>query len=352
MEDVTKQNAAPGSLGSVGESPDDSSLKSSRQSPESINGLGPPLPTPTKSKTSSAQNKRTSGKQKIHLDTQSLPSKYVYTPNGQSTVQLREEQAYLLATLPSQNQRAAGYMGLLSELQEKLRSGELPSDQRRKTKKKISMTRKKIAEASEQQRVILGRLGELFVELQNRERWAQLMGGPMSAVSDWYYMDSPMTPWTGAISTPSDMTPMISPRLPLDATTTEFIPMGYFGFPPDGAYHQPYSPSWSLQPGDVEPHASSTNTGSSVMEPWEDEDTGVSQPSKSDYDGLDPPMCEDCLNDADIPEEDDPCSPFSPRRQSVPCIKSEWPENRVQEMNSKIGGGGEDVEIILQHSAR
>lgn len=229
---------------------------------------------------------------------------------------------------------------MMSELQEQLRAREVPSDQRRKTKKKISMTRKKIADASEQQRVILGRLGEIFVELQNRERWAQLVGGPMSAATDWFYMDSPMTPWTGTISTPSDMTPMMSPPPPpsLDATSPEFIPMGYFGFPPVGVYYQMYSQDWGMQPGGMEQHPSSgPNTSSSVTEPWGDEDTMISQPSKSDFDGLDPSTRNDSRDDVDTLEEDMTCSPYGSRRMSVPCMKSEWPENRGQEEDDKNG---------------
>jgi len=333
---------------------------------ESVSGRHSSASTPTNStpNASSSSSGPAAYKEKIRIDTRSHNQRPLYTANQQSTAHLRDEQAYLLATLPGQTHRAASYLNLLSDLQEKLRSGEVPSDQRRKTKKKVSMTRKKIAEASEQQKVILGRLGEIFVELQNREQWAQLMGGPMSAVPDWYYSDSPMTPWTGTISTPSDMTPMMSPP-PLDATSPEFIPMGYFVFPPAGPYPQVYCRNWGTQLTGMEQAPFSASTSPFTTETWGGEDPKASQPSKSDYDALESSTMQGPRDDVGDLEEVVPHSPYDTRRMSVPCVKSAWPEDENEEKEDKNDVNsaastrdwdehederdGDDVEIILDH---
>lgn len=135
--------------------------------------------------------------------------------------------------------------------------------------------------------------------------------------------------------------------------------MGYFAFTP--VESQPYAPvTWNAQ--DLEMGNSFTpNASFSSSEPWGDEDTTASQPSRSDYDGVDPLTREgeDMLEDGS--ESRSPCDQ---RRQSVPCMKTVWPghgdqESKIeaellQDCHEQEGHGcdGEDVQIILDHRLR
>ncbi|ROT41801.1 hypothetical protein SODALDRAFT_454 [Sodiomyces alkalinus F11] len=132
------------------------------------------------------------------------------------------ERSYLLSTLEAQGQKSTDAMRRLSSIQEQLGRNP-PSPQRRKIKKQACLLKSKIAEMAEQERVILGRLAELHVELQNRERWARVQ---REMQSPCFAVESPITPscWVGSDSTPSDL--ILTPTMPtpLDATSPEFIP--------------------------------------------------------------------------------------------------------------------------------
>ncbi|KAH6677936.1 hypothetical protein F5X68DRAFT_264075 [Plectosphaerella plurivora] len=253
--------------------------------------------------------------QNIYLNTGIPGSPSMYSASPQSTTELLGEQSYLMSNLPSQHRRSAGYQQRLSALETKFKAGEIPTDKVKKTKKEMSTLRKGITETSEQRKTILGRLGEISVEMQNRQQWTQAVtpGGPFA---DWFQCSSPMTPWSGGFWSPVDVppTPVMSPIL--NAQMPEFIPMGWYGYPMAAQVEwcEPESDDHSYSPCDYSPSS----------DRWEDDDATASQPSKSDFDGVDYSVKESSSGYY-CPEEEEPLrSPYD-RRLSVPCLKTPWP---------------------------
>ncbi|KZL81690.1 pyruvate formate lyase activating enzyme [Colletotrichum incanum] len=133
---------------------------------------------------------------------------------------LYSERSYLTASLKNQGDRDVGLMRKLSILQEKIDNG-LPSDERRKSRKKIALLKSKIMEAAAQKKAILLRLGDIYVELQSRETWMQIQSEVYERRRSWWSTDSPSTAY---VTTPSDTTSMIP--TPLNAASPIFFPLG------------------------------------------------------------------------------------------------------------------------------
>ncbi|KAK1445385.1 hypothetical protein CCUS01_12553 [Colletotrichum cuscutae] len=135
--------------------------------------------------------------------------------------QLHTEKAYLTTSLSRQGEREIDLMRKLSILQDNVDSG-LPSDERRKARKKIALLKSKIVDATAQKKIILLRLGDIYVELQSRETWMQIQHELYERRYAWWSVDSPSA--SAYATTPSDVTSMIP--TPLNAASPVFCPAG------------------------------------------------------------------------------------------------------------------------------
>ncbi|KAF9881702.1 hypothetical protein CkaCkLH20_00848 [Colletotrichum karsti] len=158
----------------------------------------------------------------ISLNTKVKPAYSVFTSPG-SFEQLYNEKAYLHASLRVQGGRSFELMRRLTILHEKMDIG-LPSDERRKARKKAALIKSKITEAAAQEKAISIRLCDINAELSMRERWMQVQHEIYDRRYPWWAVDS--SPLGGYIATPSDFTP-IAPT-PLDAASPVFFPVGYY----------------------------------------------------------------------------------------------------------------------------
>ncbi|KAK1700019.1 hypothetical protein BDP55DRAFT_214401 [Colletotrichum godetiae] len=131
------------------------------------------------------------------------------------------EKAYLMASLSKQNEREIELMRKLSTLQVNVDSG-LPSDERRKARKKIALLKSKISDATAQKKAILLRLSDIYVELQSRETWVQIQNELYERRCAWWAVDSPGA--AAYATTLSDVTSMMP--TPFDAASAVFFPAG------------------------------------------------------------------------------------------------------------------------------
>lgn len=79
------------------------------------------------------------------------------------------ERSYLVDSLASQGARAADLIQRLSVAEQTAAAGEGG----RRLRKQIALLRNRIAAAADQEKAVIVRLGELYVEMQSRERWAR-----------------------------------------------------------------------------------------------------------------------------------------------------------------------------------
>ncbi|KAK3503040.1 hypothetical protein B0T13DRAFT_446315 [Neurospora crassa] len=130
-------------------------------------------------------------------------------PASRSLSDLHNERSYLLHNLQTQGERATRLYQRYAHLEAKkeaLASTSSPSDEnnatassvgskKKKIKKDLSLHRSRIAESTQQEQLIMLRLGEIHVELVNRGRWVmthqdqyqqqhQMVYSPMSAVME------------------------------------------------------------------------------------------------------------------------------------------------------------------------
>ncbi|KAK0666114.1 hypothetical protein QBC41DRAFT_281666 [Cercophora samala] len=87
--------------------------------------------------------------------------------------QLHNERSYLVYNLQKQGQRATRLFQKYAAL-EVLMSGTQTPAEAKKSKREMSSLKNKISESTQQEQLILIRLGELHIELQNRDRWMQV----------------------------------------------------------------------------------------------------------------------------------------------------------------------------------
>ncbi|KAM0323460.1 hypothetical protein ACHAQA_008739 [Verticillium albo-atrum] len=301
----------------------------------------PARPSLKRSVTSTSQARPVSSKN--HVDTRgSLSRPALDTPR--SFQQLYDEQAYLVASRTAQEQRSRELMRRLAILEDLL-NGQCPEDQGRKSKKQASLLKSKIAGAAEQEKAILGRLGEVFVELQNRERWMQVQTETRVAS---FAMQSPCIIWEAVASPSSDMmTPMVSTPVAsppsvwiptmetqLDAKSPEFIPMGHFQFPPHDLQPQPYpTPLDSEDP--ISPLSKRTNEipGLRVASRPDSKDDLRNHNLAFEYEIKETPK-EDVLVFRKAGAE----RTQHKRRPSLPCLRCMWPvSERVEAFKEDAG---------------
>lgn len=98
--------------------------------------------------------------------------------------------------------------------------------ERKKLNKKLGSLKHKLNQAVEQQKAIISRLGELFVESQSRDTWAQVAQQHMISQPDLHLGVLPLYSPTSPVSCD-----VYSPTSSLNESTPDFVPMGYFPSP-------------------------------------------------------------------------------------------------------------------------
>lgn len=122
--------------------------------------ISPPTPSP--------QRQRTNKKKRPH-PTSPPQQGAVLAPRPAQD--LLVERAYLVGSLAAQGARAAELIRRLSVAEQVAAEGE---GGRRRLRKRIALLQGKIAAVAEQEKAVIVRLGELYVEMQSRERWARV----------------------------------------------------------------------------------------------------------------------------------------------------------------------------------
>ncbi|KAK3324140.1 hypothetical protein B0T19DRAFT_222931 [Cercophora scortea] len=89
--------------------------------------------------------------------------------------ELHNERSYLLFNLQRQEQRATRLFQKFAALEQRLPEAH-STKEARKIKKEAAVLKSKIGDNTQQEQLILLRLGEIYVEMQNRERWVQVRG--------------------------------------------------------------------------------------------------------------------------------------------------------------------------------
>ncbi|KAL4724820.1 hypothetical protein ACLX1H_008267 [Fusarium chlamydosporum] len=196
------------------------------------------------------------------------------------------------------------------ENQEQLRN--LDDNQgRRSLRKQLSLLKCKMSQAAEQEKAIFSRLGDLYVEIQSRETWAQ----------SWTLSSPSIAP---SCSSP-DSSGFPAPTAPFVGSSADFVPMGYFN-----NFHHSAGPSYT-QP---EPEVYGLET---VDEAAEDILCGPNSSCASIESEITPdtPFASalpfpkeknDCGTDFGDELDDTRFLVARERRMSLPCLRHAWPE--------------------------
>ena len=168
--------------------------------------------------------------------------------------ELHNERSYLMVNLQQQDERTKNIMARLLRAQERANYPNTPIEAR-KLRKQAGRLRSDLANAERQEKSILSRLSELYVEIQRRERWEQVQQRTVwqpqtpqfASPSQLLSPISPITPLPyGWYHPPSVALPSLSPLSP---TSPEFIP-GAFYF---------RDPNWGVNEGDTSRAVESSN---------------------------------------------------------------------------------------------
>ncbi|KAF4948287.1 hypothetical protein FGADI_9759 [Fusarium gaditjirri] len=218
------------------------------------------------------------------------------------------DRAYLTSCLQQQAGRAADLMRQYCVVELQLQN--LTGDSgRRKLKKQLALLKSKVNQAAEQEKAIFSRLGELYVEIQSRETWAQT-----------WTVESPSA--TSSICFSPVSYGFTTPLTPLSGTSEHFSPMGYFG-----DVHQVYEPPYVHQ----EPTFYGLET---VDEAAEDIfglestcDTAESETTPATPTDVMAPFVQEKDYGSEFGEElsDERFVALRERRLSLPCLHNAWP---------------------------
>lgn len=176
-----------------------SSVTTPKQRPISPPGTPPQSPKSGKKKKNKHQHQRAAP----------LPQSTVLSPRP--VQDLLVERSYLVDSLAAQGVRASELIRRLAAAEQAAAAA--PDAGRRRLTKQVSLLRSKIAAAAGQEKAVIVRLGELYVEMQSRERWARARaesfqqgyfpimppGGPApgACLGGWGPSGLPMSPSTG-----------------------------------------------------------------------------------------------------------------------------------------------------------
>jgi hypothetical protein len=98
---------------------------------------------------------------------------HIPQPLPRSFDELHTERFYLLDCLQIENHKATELLRSITPLEESLIQNE-HFFRRKKTKKRLGWLRRRLDETSRQEKRILARLGQVYFEIQTRERWTQI----------------------------------------------------------------------------------------------------------------------------------------------------------------------------------
>ncbi|KAK3390562.1 hypothetical protein B0H63DRAFT_119500 [Podospora didyma] len=88
--------------------------------------------------------------------------------------ELENERLYLLSSLQKQNERATRLFKKYAAVEDRIAAAQHCGGETKKLNKELNSLRNKISESSHQEQLILLRLGEIYIETQNRDRWLQV----------------------------------------------------------------------------------------------------------------------------------------------------------------------------------
>lgn len=219
------------------------------------------------------------------------------------------ERAYLATSLQQQAGRAAELMRQYCAVELQLQN--LVGDNgRRKLRKQLSLLKSRVYQAAEQEKAVFSRLGELYVEIQSRETWAQAWTVDSSSVSTPLYF-SPV-----ACSFPT-------PTSPLGGNSADFTPMGYFS-----DFHQVAEPAYFHQ----EPTMYGLETVDEASEDLLYDPASSGESVESETTPATPVTAEvpfveeknECVPEMAEDLGDGRCMAVRERRLSLPCLHSAW----------------------------
>lgn len=176
--------------------------------------ISPPS-TPQQSPKSGKKNRH----QHQHQRAAPLPHSYVLSPRP--VQDLLVERSYLVDSLAAQGTRALELIRRLAAAEQAAATA--PDAGRRRLRKQVSLLRSKITAAAGQEKAVIVRLGELYVEMQSRERWVRAR--TESFEQGYFPIMSPGGPAPGAFLgswEPAGMSMSVS--MGLSPVSPEFVP--------------------------------------------------------------------------------------------------------------------------------
>ncbi|CAJ0541591.1 Ff.00g081270.m01.CDS01 [Fusarium sp. VM40] len=219
------------------------------------------------------------------------------------------ERAYLATSLQQQAGRAAELMRQYCAVELQLQS--LAGDNgRRKLRKQLSLLKSRVNQAAEQEKVIFSRLGELYVEIQSRETWAQAWSVDSSSVSTPLYF----SPVSCSFPTPTS---------PLGGASADFTPMGYFS-----DFHQVTEPAYFHQEPVMYGLETVDEAGEDLLyNPASSGKSVESETIPATPLTADVPSVEEkneCVLETEKNPIDGRCMAVRERRLSLPCLYNAW----------------------------
>ncbi|KAK4241952.1 hypothetical protein C8A03DRAFT_29847 [Achaetomium macrosporum] len=143
--------------------------------------------------------------------------------------ELHNERSYLLYELQKQGDRATRLFQRYAAVEARLADAQTAAETR-KCKKEAALVRAKIAESTQQEQLILLRLGEIHVELQNRDRWMQVHHQPFLQPPPVlvYPLPPPAPPrtWGSSVSEACCLSPCQEQDSPATERSTEYFTCG------------------------------------------------------------------------------------------------------------------------------
>ncbi|KAJ4012080.1 hypothetical protein NW752_004474 [Fusarium irregulare] len=289
-------------------------------SPKSLpDTLYPDTPSSTTSSSRKRQRRRSSSSRSRQSRSNASQQAYgssrlLFQPRAFEELYI--ERAYLDQKLREHSYRASDLMRRYCGVEQQLQT--LDGDHgRRKLRKHLSLLRSKINQAAEQERAIFSRLGDLYVEIQSRETWAQA-----------WTVDSPSVASSICFSPASSGFP--TPTTPFVGSSMDFAPTGYFN-----NFYRNAGPCYSYAPSESAVYGLET-----VDEAAEDllcvldsssvsveSETAPTTPATSVATDVHPSdEKNDCGSDIGDALDDVRFSVAGERRMSLPCLRHTWSE--------------------------
>ncbi|KAF5657074.1 hypothetical protein FHETE_10657 [Fusarium heterosporum] len=255
-----------------------------------------------RSSSSKGGSSKTNSKQQTQVN-----SNLLFSPRPFESLYI--ERAYLATSLQQRADQAAQLMRQHCMVESQLQNF-AGDNGRRKLRKQLSLLKSRINQAAEQERAIFSRLGELYVEIQSRETWAQA-----------WTVDSP------SVSTPLYFSPtscsFLTPTSPIGGTSADFTPMSYFG-----DFHQVSEPAYSQEPSMYGLETVDEAGEDLPYDPISCDQSVEAETTPATPVAVGVPFAKkkDCGSELGKGLDDDRCMAVRERRLSLPCLHNAWPE--------------------------